>query len=151
MRIVLQRVKNASVTVEEEKIAAIDKGFLLLVGVAKGDTIDIAVRMAQKIANLRIFEDEGGKMNLSLKDTGGKVLSVPQFTLLASLEKGNRPGFDLAALPEEAKALWEEFNKALTSNGIELSKGEFAAHMEVSLINDGPVTLVFDSRKGGER
>jgi D-tyrosyl-tRNA(Tyr) deacylase len=101
--------------------------------------------MAQKISKLRVFEDEQGKMNLDLEKVNGEVLSVPQFTLLAKTEKGNRPGFDLAAAPAEAETLWKQFNNALRSRGISVREGEFGASMEVSLVNDGPVTFVFDS------
>jgi len=121
---------------------------LLLVGVAKGDGPQAAKKMARKIAALRVFEDKAGKMNLSVSDAVGEILSVPQFTLLASTGKGNRPGFDLAAPPEEAKALWDEFNGELAASGVNVSKGEFASHMEVSLVNDGPVTLILESKEG---
>ncbi len=145
MRVVLQRVKKAAVAVKKKEKAAIGLGFLLLVGVGKEDTPDAAERMAQKVSKLRVFEDGQGKMNLDLGQTGGKVLSVPQFTLLGQTEKGNRPGFDLAAAPAEAEALWKRFNDALRSRGISVQEGEFGAHMEVSLVNDGPVTFVLDS------
>ena len=146
MRIVLQRVKEASVSVAGEEKSSIGKGFLLLVGVGKDDTAKEALILAQKISKLRIFVDDQGKMNLGLKDAGGEVLSVPQFTLLGETNKGNRPGFDLAAPPEEAKALWQEFNRMLTKEGINVSEGEFGEHMEVRLVNDGPVTFVLDSK-----
>ena len=146
MRIVLQRVKKASVTVDGEVISSIGKGFVLLVGVAKRDTDQTARPMARKISALRVFEDSGGKMNLDLREAGGEVLSVPQFTLLGNTDKGNRPGFDDAAPPQEALAIWKRLNEHLGSAGIKVSSGKFAAHMEVSLVNDGPVTFVLDSK-----
>ncbi len=146
MRIVLQRVKEASVAVDGKVIASIGKGFLLLVGVSRDDTERIAEPMARKISSLRVFEDSEGKMNLDIRETEGEVLSVPQFTLLGNTEKGNRPGFDNAAEPEKAKAIWESFNSHLESGGIKVSGGEFAAHMEVSLVNDGPVTFVLEKK-----
>lgn len=144
MKIVLQRVKEASVAVGGEVIASIGRGLVLLVGVSRDDTIQVAEPMARKISSFRIFEDAEGKMNLDIRETGGEVLSVPQFTLLGNTEKGNRPGFDDAANPSEAKAIWESFNEYLKSSGITVATGEFAAHMEVSLVNDGPVTFVLD-------
>ena len=151
MRVVLQRVKEAAVTVGGKEIASTGRGFLLLVGVSKEDTPDAAEAMAKKIGKLRVFEDENGKMNLDILQAEGEVLSVPQFTLLADTTKGNRPGFDNAASPEEAKALWEEFNKALEGENVSVKKGDFGAHMEISLVNDGPVTFVLDSKPGGVR
>ena len=151
MRVVLQRVKEAAVTVGGKEIASTGRGFLLLVGVSKEDTPDAAEAMAKTIGKLRVFEDENGKMNLYILQAEGEVLSVPQFTLLADTTKGNRPGFDNAASPEEAKALWEEFNKALEGENVSVKKGDFGAHMEISLVNDGPVTFVLDSKPGGVR
>lgn len=144
MRIVLQRVKKASVVVEGEKIAVIDKGFLLLVGVEKNDNPETAEKLAKKVSKLRIFEDENGKMNLDIKTVKGGILSVPQFTLLADTEKGLRPGFERAARPQDAKSLWEKFNEFLKDEGIAVAVGEFGAGMEVSLVNDGPVTFVLE-------
>ena len=144
MKIVLQRVKEASVAVGGKVIASIGQGLVLLVGVSKEDTLQVAVPMARKISSFRIFEDAEGKMNLDIRETGGEVLSVPQFTLLGNTEQGNRPGFDDAANPSEAKAIWESFNQHLKLSGITVATGEFAAHMEVSLVNDGPVTFVLD-------
>lgn len=149
MRVVLQRVAEAAVAVGEKEKASIKKGFLLLVGVAKEDSADTVVRMAQKISKLRVFEDARGKMNLDLSQVNGEVLSVPQFTLLGTTEKGNRPAFTAAAAPDSAKYLWAAFNDALKDAGIKVRKGEFAAHMRVSLINDGPVTFVLDSKQEG--
>ena len=142
MRTVLQRVKEASVTVSGEVIASVGRGFVLLVGVAKGDTSQTAEAMARKISSLRVFEDSAGKMNLDIKEIGGQILSAPQFTLLGNTEKGNRPGFDDASPPEEAEAIWEAFNKYLESGGVKVSRGEFGSHMEVNIVNDGPVTFV---------
>lgn len=146
MRIVVQRVTEASVTVFRRKIGVIDKGLMLLVGVAEGDTADVVRDMAFKISRMRIFDDEAGKMNLDIISTGGSVLSVPQFTLLADTEKGNRPGFDRAASPHEARILWEIFNDSIREKGIPVEVGEFGAVMAVSLVNDGPVTFVLDSK-----
>jgi len=146
MRVVLQRVKRAAVSVSGKDVVSIGKGFLLLVGVGKSDTAGTAAAMAAKIGKLRVFEDDRGKMNLSLKDVGGAVLSVPQFTLLGITDKGNRPGFDLAAPPPEAETLWKRFNETLRREGIGVSEGRFGKHMEVNLVNDGPVTFVLDSK-----
>ncbi|MDD5634774.1 MAG: D-aminoacyl-tRNA deacylase [Candidatus Omnitrophica bacterium] len=141
MKIIIQRVKNAAVTVDGKKVAAIGKGFLLLAGIGKEDTETIAENMALKIIKLRIFEDENGKMNLDIRQVEGEVLSVSQFTLLGDTTKGNRPGFDKAALPDKAKELWEYFNEKLYASGIPVKQGVFGAHMDVSLVNDGPVTF----------
>ncbi len=145
MRVVLQRVSEASVTVDGNRISSVGPGFLLLVGVGKGDDDATAERMAGKISRLRVFEDARGKMNLDVSRVNGEALSVPQFTLLGSTEKGNRPGFDGAADPAEAERLWKRFNDALKEAGITVKEGEFGARMEVSLVNDGPVTFVLDS------
>ncbi|MFH1394836.1 MAG: D-aminoacyl-tRNA deacylase [Candidatus Omnitrophota bacterium] len=145
MKIVLQRVKSAEVKVGAELVASIGKGFLLLVGIRKGDTVQTCAQMARKISTLRIFEDTAGKMNLDIKQVFGEILSVPQFTLLANVDKGNRPGFDNAADPENAKDLWHKFNQKLIENGIKVFEGVFASHMHISLVNDGPVTFVIDS------
>ncbi|MBU0683358.1 MAG: D-aminoacyl-tRNA deacylase [Candidatus Omnitrophota bacterium] len=147
MKIVVQRVKSAEVRVEEELTAEIGKGFLLLVGVEKGDSVQTSAEMARKISALRIFDDSFGKMNLDIRQVSGEILSVPQFTLLANIGKGNRPGFDNAALPENAKNLWQKFDQKLIENGIKVFEGIFASHMHVSLVNDGPVTFVIDSRE----
>lgn len=146
MRIVVQRVTEASVTVLRRKTGSIAKGLMLLVGVAEGDTADTARDMAFKISRMRIFEDEAGKMNLDIISIGGSILSVPQFTLLANTEKGNRPGFDGAASPHEARTIWEIFNDSIMEKGIPVEVGEFGAVMAVSLVNDGPVTFVLDSK-----
>lgn len=147
MIIVLQRVNQAEVKVEEEAVATIGKGFLLLVGIRVGDTIETCIKMARKISLLRAFADGEGKMNLGIKEVQGKILSVPQFTLLANIQKGNRPGFDFAADSETAKRLWHEFNQKLSENGNKVVEGIFATHMHISLVNDGPVTFVIDSHE----
>ena len=146
MKVVIQRSKEAEVVVEGDIVGAIKGGMVLLIGIAKEDSQKEIEEMALKISKLRIFEDDAGKMNLNVLDSGGKILSVPQFTLLADTKKGNRPGFDRAADPDKAKELWVKFNEALRGLGIEVEEGRFAAHMEVRLANDGPVTLVLESR-----
>ena len=147
MRILVQRVKNAKVNVAGNDIPAIGYGLLIFVGIGKDDGNDDIDIMARKIANLRIFEDEHGKMNLNIKQVKGRILSVPQFTLYADTRRGNRPGFEMSAEPEMAKELWVLFNDKLISEGIEVEAGVFGARMEVSLINDGPVTIWLDLKK----
>ncbi|MBX6762398.1 MAG: D-tyrosyl-tRNA(Tyr) deacylase [Rubrobacteraceae bacterium] len=145
MRVVLQRVREASVSVGGEKVAEIGRGLLLLVGVAEGDGEPQADWLAGKIAGLRIFGDEAGKMNLSVKDTGGEILAVSQFTLLADTSRGKRPSFVRAARPEEAEPLFEYFCEKLREAGVgTVKRGVFGAVMEVALVNDGPVTIVLD-------
>ncbi len=145
MRIVLQRVKKASVTVGGERISEIGTGLLLLVGVAQGDGETEADWLAGKVAGLRIMGDEQGMMNLSVKDVGGEALAVSQFTLLADTRKGKRPSFVRAAPPEEAEALFDHFCKRLREAGVASVKtGSFGAMMEVALVNDGPVTIVLE-------
>ena len=144
MRVVLQRVKSARVTVSGEEKGSIEKGLLLLVGIAKGDTFSEVQAMAKKISNLRVFEDKDGKMNLDINEIDGRILSVSQFTLLGTTDKGNRPGFEPAAPPEEAQKLWEDFNEELVKRGTQVSQGVFGAKMEIDLVNDGPVTFVLD-------
>ena len=147
MRIVLQRVKSASVSIEGLVVGEIEQGFLLLVGVGPNDTRDDASYLARKIAGMRIFSDENGKMNLSIDQVGGKILSVSQFTLFADTKKGNRPSFTGAASPEVAKQLYEEFNDILRKEyGLTVETGEFGADMQVSLVNDGPVTILLDTK-----
>jgi D-tyrosyl-tRNA(Tyr) deacylase len=147
MRIVLQRVKSASVSIEGTVVGEIEQGCLLLVGVGPDDTRDDASYLARKIAGMRIFSDENGKMNLSIDQVGGKILSVSQFTLFADTKKGNRPSFTGAASPEAANKLYEEFNEILrTEYGLIVETGEFAADMQVSLVNDGPVTILLDTK-----
>ena len=147
MRIVLQRVKSASVSIEGTVVGEIEQGFLLLVGVGPNDTRDDASYLARKIAGMRIFSDENGKMNLSIDQVGGKILSVSQFTLFADTKKGNRPSFTGAASPEAANKLYEEFNEILrTEYGLIVETGEFGADMRVNLVNDGPVTILLDTK-----
>ena len=145
MRIVIQRVTEASVKVDGNTVGSVGKGFLLLVGVSKGDTENEAVVMAEKISKMRIFEDENEKMNLALGDVGGGVLAISQFTLCAECRRGNRPDFFNAAPPAEANALYEKFVSEMRQKGIHTETGIFGADMKVSLVNDGPVTIVLDS------
>jgi D-tyrosyl-tRNA(Tyr) deacylase len=147
MRVVVQRSKAASVTVDGTVVGEIEKGFVLLVGVTHDDIQADAAFMADKIANLRVFEDEAGKMNLSLLDVGGEVLSVSQFTLYGDCRKGRRPNFMEAARPEHAKEIYELFNGLLREKGIKVETGVFGAMMDVQLVNDGPVTLIVESKK----
>ncbi len=145
MRIVLQRVKQASVTVGGERISEIGRGLLLLVGVAQGDGEAVADWLATKVAGLRIMGDEEGLMNLSVRDVGGEVLAVSQFTLLADTRKGKRPSFVHAAPPGEAEALFDHFCERLREEGVgSVQTGSFGAMMEVTLVNDGPVTIVLE-------
>ncbi|MFO7558110.1 MAG: D-aminoacyl-tRNA deacylase [Desulfobacterales bacterium] len=145
MKAVIQRVKESSVSVEGEMIAGIKRGLLILLGVAKGDQKTDADYLSEKVANLRIFEDENGKMNRSLLETGGEALVVSQFTLLGDCRKGRRPSFIAAAEPEDANLLYEYFADRLEEKGISVQKGKFRAMMDVSLVNDGPVTLIVKS------
>lgn len=146
MRIVVQRCKEASVTVEGQVTGAVGPGLMLLVGITHEDTEEDARFAAEKIANLRIFEDDGGKMNLSVLETGGAILSVSQFTLYGDCRKGRRPNFMAAARPEQAEPLYERFNALLREQGLQVGTGVFGAMMEVSLVNDGPVTLIVETR-----
>ncbi|MRN55816.1 D-aminoacyl-tRNA deacylase [Paenibacillus monticola] len=146
MRVVVQRCKDAKVTVDGAVIGEIGKGLMLLVGVTHGDTEKDAKYLADKIAGLRIFEDEAGKMNFSVTDTGGAILSVSQFTLYGDCRKGRRPNFMAAAAPIEAQALYDYFNRELRGNGLQVETGVFGAMMDVSLTNWGPVTLILDSQ-----
>lgn len=145
MKIVIQRVKEAAVTVEERVHGQIEQGLLLLVGVAPDDSREDVDYAARKITNMRIFADEAGKMNRSVQDIEGKILSISQFTLFADTKKGNRPAFTGAAAPDLAKALYEELNQALRTF-VPVQTGVFGADMQVSLINDGPVTIVLDTK-----
>ncbi|HEX4076502.1 MAG TPA: D-aminoacyl-tRNA deacylase [Candidatus Acidoferrales bacterium] len=147
MRIVLQRVTRASVNVEGRVIGEIGPGLVVLIAVGREDSSATAVSMAEKIANLRIFNDDQGKMNRSLLDTGGAILAVSQFTLYGDARGGRRPSFVLAAPPEQGKALYEEFVAALRALGARVETGVFQAHMSVELANDGPVTILLDSSK----
>jgi D-aminoacyl-tRNA deacylase len=150
MRIVLQRVLEASVETEGRVAGRIGRGICLLVGVEKGDTEAEAGRMAAKAVDLRIFPDEAGKMNLSLADVGGEVLAVSQFTLAGSVRKGRRPSFDGAEEPGRAEALFVRFVEAVRGRGIGVATGVFQAAMTVRIVNDGPVTFVLESRADGE-
>lgn len=146
MKIVLQRVKRGSVVVENNIVGEIGKGFVLLVGVTHEDTEEDAKYLADKIVHLRVFEDDEGKMNLSLKDVGGEILSVSQFTLYGDCRKGRRPNFMNAARPEFAEQLYDQFNKFLGEQDVKVETGVFGAMMDVDLINDGPVTLIIESK-----
>ncbi len=145
MRAVVQRVSQASVTVDGECVAQIGTGFLVLLGITHTDTVREADWLARKIAGLRVFEDAAGKMNRSLADVGGAVLAVSQFTLYADMRRGRRPSFVDAARPEQAQPLYERFCTTLADQGIPVARGVFRAHMEVALVNDGPVTLWLDT------
>ena len=147
MRAVIQRVRQARVEVDGAEVGAIGCGFLVLLGVAAGDTAADAAYLAEKTAGLRIFEDDAGKMNLALPDVGGAVLAVSQFTLLGDCRKGRRPGFTDAAPPQLADLLYNQYVAALRAAGLEVATGLFRAEMQVHLVNDGPVTLLLDSRK----
>ena len=147
MRCVVQRVTHASVTVDNEIVGKIGNGFMVLVGAEEGDTSADAAYCAEKIAGLRVFEDENDKMNLSLADVGGSVLLVSQFTLLADARHGRRPDFIQAARPEVAEPLCDLVKAIIESKGIHVETGRFRTHMQVSLLNDGPVTILLDSRK----
>lgn len=147
MRAVVQRVSTASVTIEQEVTGQIGRGFLVLLGIGEDDTEDDVIYLAGKVAGLRVFEDENGKMNRTLADVGGSVLAVSQFTLFGDCRKGRRPSFVAAARPERASSLYAAFVAELGGRGLPVQTGRFQAHMEVSLINDGPVTLLLDSRK----
>lgn len=144
MRVVIQRVNKAQVAIDGEVVGKIKRGFLLLVGLRDGDELEQVKKAADKIAKMRIFEDEEGKTNLSLKDVNGEILSVSQFTLLANTKKGNRPSFVEAMRPPKSKELWEDFNKELENKGFHVETGKFGADMQVSLENDGPFTIVLD-------
>ena len=148
MRAVVQRVSEAAVRVDGELRGAIGPGLVVLVGIARGDDAATAGRLAGKIARLRVFENDDGRFDRSLLDTGGAALVVSQFTLIADTAKGNRPSFSGAAPPEEAEPLYESFCDALRGLGVPVETGVFGARMAVSLVNDGPVTLLVDSRKG---
>lgn len=145
MRILLQRVSSASVRVRDQELARIGHGLLLLVGVGKQDGFGEYDRLAEKVANLRVFEDDDGKMNRSLLDVGGQMLVVSQFTLFGDCKKGRRPSFVDAAPPELAERLYDQFVATVRGHGVTVGTGRFRTHMEVSLTNDGPVTLIVES------
>ena len=147
MRAVVQRVSRAEVRVESRVVGAIGRGLLVLVGIAREDTPETGKVLAEKIANLRIFDDEQGRMNRSLLEAGGGVLCVSQFTLYGDCRKGRRPSYDRAAPPETARALYESFVESLRALGVKVETGEFRAMMDVELVNDGPVTLLLDTEK----
>ncbi len=147
MRAVIQRSKTASVTVAGEVTGAIEQGLVVFLGIKANDDAKIVSWMVEKIINLRIFEDENGKMNLSLKDTGGEMLIVSQFTLYGDCRKGRRPGYSQAASPDLAEDVYEKFVAEVKHRGIKAATGQFQAKMDVQLVNDGPVTLLLDSDK----
>ena len=144
MKLVIQRVKKASVEVNKQIVGKIEKGFLVLIGIKNGDTKDKADYLVRKLCNLRIFTDQNNKMNLNLKEVNGKLLIVSQFTLYGDCSEGNRPSFIQAAKPEEAIPLYEYFCKQCEKNDLEVQKGIFGADMKVELLNDGPVTIVIE-------
>ena len=144
MRVVVQRVLSASCTIDGKLYSKIEKGYLLLVGFTHSDSIKEVKYLAKKIANLRVFEDENGKMNLSLKTVDGKILSISQFTLYADTKDGNRPAFINAMKPKEASELYDMFNEELRGYDIEVLTGVFGADMKINLVNDGPVTIIYD-------
>lgn len=146
MRVVVQRSKQANVQVNGEIVGKIEKGLVLLVGITHSDTSDDVNYIADKVVNLRIFEDDDDKMNLSLLDVGGAILSISQFTLYGDCRKGRRPNFMEAAKPEYANELYEKFNECLRAKGVQVETGIFGAMMDVSLINDGPVTIILESK-----
>lgn len=146
MKVVLQRVAHASVTVDEKVIGKIQRGFLLLVGVTHDDAMEDMEYLVRKIVQMRIFEDEEGKLNRSIQDIGGEILSVSQFTLYAETKKGNRPSFSKAAPGDVAIEMFDQFNGLLREMGIPVETGQFGADMKVELLNDGPVTILLDSK-----
>lgn len=149
MKIILQKVKKASVSVNNKVVGSIDKGYCLLVGVHKESTEEDAKYLAKKVVQARLFEDENDKINLSLKDVGGSILSVSQFTLYADTKKGNRPSFTSAAGAEKANQLYEKFNEFLREEGVTVETGIFQTMMEVNIVNDGPITIVYEKLSAG--
>lgn len=147
MRAVVQKVSQCQVVAEQETVGSIGSGLMVLLGVTQEDTSEDAYYLAEKIAHLRIFEDDEEKLNLSVKDVQGAILTVSQFTLYGDCRKGRRPSFTAAARPEQANELYEQFNQYLRDAGLMVETGRFQTHMQVSLVNDGPVTLLLDSRK----
>ncbi len=147
MKVVVQRVSEASVTIDGEVHGKINQGYLLLVGIQDSDSEEVVRKMADKIYRMRIFVDENDKMNLSLSQVGGEILSISQFTLYADCKKGNRPSFSLAGKPEHAKKMYLYFNEYMRSLGVKVDEGIFGADMKVRLLNDGPVTILLDSKE----
>ncbi len=147
MRVVVQRVARARVTVEDRTVGTIGRGLLVFVGVAAGDGAADSEYIASKVCELRIFPDEAGRMNRSVVEAGGALLAVSQVTLLGDVRKGRRPAFDAAEAPAEARRIYEDVLRALRSRGIHIETGEFGAHMTIEAVNDGPVTILIDSRK----
>lgn len=146
MKIVVQRAKNAAVIVDGVTIGQIDKGLMLLVGITHNDSRADVDYLAKKISGLRIFEDSNGKMNLSVQEAGGAILSISQFTLYGETKKGRRPSFAEAARPEQAEPLYDYFNQALEETGLTVETGQFGAMMDISFVNEGPVTLIVESK-----
>lgn len=146
LRILIQRSLQSSVEVNQQTIGSIDKGFVILVGVTHDDDASDVEYCVRKIANLRLIEDEDGKTNLSLKDVQGEILSISQFSLFANTKKGNRPSFIRAAQPDHANQLYEDFNEQLRALGFKVETGEFGTDMQVKIVNDGPMTLLIDSK-----
>ncbi|MBG9789002.1 MULTISPECIES: D-aminoacyl-tRNA deacylase [Brevibacillus] len=145
MRVVVQKAKASSVSVNGDVVGKIERGLVLLVGITHEDTIKDVEFVADKVANLRIFEDEEGKMNYSVQETGGQILSISQFTLYGDCRKGRRPNFMAAARPEVAEPLYDQFNEVLRSKGLQVETGRFGAMMDVQIHNHGPVTLIVES------
>ena len=147
MRLIVQKVSKSSVKIDGEVVGKINKGYMVLVGITDGDDEILVGKMVDKLVNLRIFEDENDKLNLSLLDVQGSILSISQFTLYANCKKGRRPSFIDAAKPDVSIPLYDLFNKKLEEKGVKVERGVFGAMMEVSLINDGPVTIILDSKE----
>lgn len=147
MRVIIQRTKQASVSIEESIVGEITHGFVLLVGIEEKDQQEDIEYLVRKISKMRIFEDTQGKMNLSIEDVGGEILSISQFTLHADTKKGNRPSFIKAAKPDIAIPIYDAFNNQLRAAGLTVQTGKFGADMQVSLVNDGPVTIIIDSKQ----
>lgn len=146
MKAVIQRVKSASVTIDDQIVGSIQQGFMILLGIHEEDTKEDVDYLIRKITMMRIFEDEAGKMNLSIDAVAGSILSVSQFTLYADTKKGNRPSFVKASRPDQAIPLYEAFNEGLRQSGLQVETGKFGADMQVALVNDGPVTIIIDTR-----
>lgn len=147
MRLVIQRVKHASCTIENQVVGKCDNGYMILVGIGLDDNKEVVEKLANKVAKLRIFSDENDKMNLSINDVKGNILSISQFTLYADASKGNRPSFTNAMSGEQAKELYLYFNEVLRKLNIHVEEGEFGADMKIDLLNDGPVTIILDSKE----